>query len=186
MSNLPFVVQPRLKPIKEIIGNEDSGQLEIERRGYLSAGEKSFMQAQFNSEGVTRATLALVRDISREFKLTQEKAYEELQKVLGVTKAGQLAVKISEKFGEQINELTEMMVEIQVRRRLITAYCMVIYRISSNVSFDDFMELHPDLIDALADLYNDEEKKSTDRIKAAVPDAGTGEEASVEDLEKKS
>ena len=44
MGKLPFVVQPRLKAIKERIGSEDAGYIEIERRGYLTSGEKSFVQ----------------------------------------------------------------------------------------------------------------------------------------------
>lgn len=185
MSKLPFVVQPRLKPIKELIGSEESGQIEVERRGYLSAGEKSFMQAQFNSEGVTRATLTLVREIAREYNLGREQAYSELQSALGVLDASPLGAKILKKFSEQINELTDLMVEVQVRRRLITAYCMVIYRVNSAMDFEEFMEVHPDIIDGLASLYDDEERKSTDRIQAAVPEAETGAGNRAEDLEKK-
>jgi hypothetical protein len=34
MAKLPFVVEPRLKPIIEEIGSEESGKIQIERRGY--------------------------------------------------------------------------------------------------------------------------------------------------------
>ena len=44
MAPLPFVVEPRRKPIVERVGNEESGVIEIERRGYLTTGEKTFVQ----------------------------------------------------------------------------------------------------------------------------------------------
>lgn len=185
MSKLPFVVQPRLKPVKERIGNEETGILEIERRGYLTAGEKGFMQVQFSSDQVTKAMLALVRDISREFKLTQEQSYEELQKCLGVSTATDLGIEILVKFKDELDDLASMMVEVQARRRLVAAFCMLIYRIDETVTFDEFCELHPDLIEALADVYEQEEKRSLDRVKVGVDGADVGDIADVESLEKK-
>ena len=184
MSKLPFVVQPRLKPVVEVLGNEYSGTIEIERRGYLTAGEKTFLAAQFSSEGVTRMTLAIVRDIARKYGISQEKAYEELQGAIAVG-SGKYSDKILEDFREQIEELSGAMVEVEQRRRLVTAYCLVIYRIDPNTQFEDFMELHPDLIDALAALYEDEDRRSTERLVAAIEDADTGEDNTAQDLEKK-
>ena len=42
---IPFVVQPNLKPVKEQVGTETSGKIEIERRGYVTVSEKAFVQA---------------------------------------------------------------------------------------------------------------------------------------------
>lgn len=185
MSKLPFVVQPRLKPVKERIGTEETGILEIERRGYLTAGEKGFMQVQFSSDLVTKSMLALVRDISRAFSIDQEDAYQELQRCLGVSGATDLGIEILDKFKEELDELAGMMVEVQSRRRLVAAFCMIIYRINESITFDEFCELHPDLIEQLADLFEDEEKRSLDRVKAGVEGADVGDSENAETLEKK-
>ena len=52
---LPFVVQPRLAPVIEQVGNEESGIFEIERRGYLTVAEKAMVQqATQGDESVLR------------------------------------------------------------------------------------------------------------------------------------
>ena len=44
MGKLPFVVAPKLKSKIETLGTEVSGKIEIERKGYLTVGEKGFME----------------------------------------------------------------------------------------------------------------------------------------------
>lgn len=186
MSKLPFVVQPRVKAIKELIGTEESGIIEIERRGYLSAGEKGFMQVQFSNDKVTKAMLALVRDIARKFDISQEEAYHELQVCLGISEVGDLGEEILKEFGGRFDELSGLMVEIAASRRLVAAFCMLVYRVNEAITFDEFSDLHPDLIDALAALYEDEENRSTDRIAASVEGAEVGNGGDIGALEKKS
>jgi hypothetical protein len=42
---LPFVVAPRLEPIVETVGTDESGKIEIIRRGHLTVAEKAFISA---------------------------------------------------------------------------------------------------------------------------------------------
>ena len=66
MAKLPFIVEPRLKPITEVLGTEASGQIEIERKGFLSASEKSFMQVQAQTDDTTQRMVALTRKVGLE------------------------------------------------------------------------------------------------------------------------
>lgn len=186
MSKLPFVVQPRVKAVKELIGTDESGVIEIERRGYLTAGEKGFMQVQFSNDKVTKAMLALVRDIARKFGIGQDEAYRELQVCLGISEVGDLGEEILKEFGDRFDELSSLMVEVAASRRLVAAFCMLVYRVNEAITFDEFSDLHPDLIDALANLYEDEESRSTDRIKDSIEGAEVGDAGDAEALEKKS
>lgn len=182
MASLPFVVQPRLKPIIETIGDENIGTIQIERRGYLSAGEKNFLAAQFNSEDVTRKTLSLVRKIASKLKVSQEDAYEELQYALTGDSANPL---IEKNFSNDISELGAAIVDSNTRRQLVTAYCMIIYRVDSDVEFHDFLELHTDIVEGLAKLYDEEDAKTIDRLIDANTKAEVSQENTAENLEKK-
>ena len=65
MAKLPFVVEPRRKPEIVTIGTEDSGTIEIVRKGYLTAGEKAFMQSQSSNDTVLRSLLSLAREVAK-------------------------------------------------------------------------------------------------------------------------
>ena len=69
MAKLPFVVEPRLKPVTELVGTEDSGKIEIERRGFLSAGEKAFFSNGSQDSNVSELMIGLVRKVSSKYKL---------------------------------------------------------------------------------------------------------------------
>lgn len=185
MAKLPFVVTPRLQPIIETIGNENIGTIQIERRGYLTAGEKNFMSSQFNSELVTRKTLSLCRKIATECKIGQEEAYEVLQQVLGVEGNSKHAQRVESKFAEEISDLSSSMVDINSRRSLIAAFCMVLYRVDPSVEFEDFLDLHPDLVSGLSSLYEEEEAKTIDRLVESLEKNEASNENTAENLEKK-
>ena len=65
MAKLPFVVEPRLKPVLETIGSEDSGKIQVERRGYLTAGEKAFVGSSVSSNDVASVIIGIVRTIAK-------------------------------------------------------------------------------------------------------------------------
>ena len=55
MAKLPFVVAPKVKTSKVRLGTEETGVIEIEKRGYLSVAEKSFVDSVLQqSDGVTQ------------------------------------------------------------------------------------------------------------------------------------
>ena len=76
MPKLPFVVQPKRQSVLERVGNETCGVIEIERKGYLTAGEMAFVQRQTAQDDSTEMILSLIRKAAAKFKIDAQKAYE--------------------------------------------------------------------------------------------------------------
>lgn len=186
MAKLPFIVEPRLAPIKEVIGTEDSGKIEIERRGFLTAAEKAFSQAQVSGDGSTTALVGLVRKIGGELKLDMQKAYETVTECMTGEGDTKLHQTINAKYSGEIAEIMSQMAQQASRATLMNALCMLLYRVDPEFDVDDLANVHPDLIEALAQLYADEDARSTTRLKAAVEtDELEGTAESIDSLEKK-
>jgi hypothetical protein len=187
MAKLPFIVEPRLKPRKEIVGSEFSGQLEIERRGYLTAAEKAFVQAQVSEDTTTQDMVRLTRKIGSELKLDMQSAYELLTLVLqGESHTDELKA-IYTTHQNEISELLTSMATMQERKRLVQALSMLVYRVDGEIEADEVLAMHPDLLDALSGLFEDEEKRSVVRLQQLVEEDGgeAGDAGSIDALEKK-
>ena len=74
LSKLPFVVAPRANSRIELLGTEVSGQIEIERKGYLTVGEKSFMANVNSQDDVLQSVMKLSRTVAKKYKLGQQEA----------------------------------------------------------------------------------------------------------------
>lgn len=185
MAKLPFVVQPRLKPRIEVVGSEESGQIEIERRGYLTAAEKAFIQTQVGSDTATQLLVNLCRSIASAEKLDMNKAYDTVVDILSGKMPTQRHRNVHEAHQEAIDDLMTQMGTIETTKRLMQAHCMLLYRVSDEIAVEETLELHPDLIDALADLYYDEEMRSLSRLEDAIQQTAEGTASMVESLEKK-
>jgi hypothetical protein len=48
------------------------------------------------------------------------------------------------------------------RRKIISATCLLYFRISQDWTIEDTMEMHPDLVDSLYILFQEEDVKSTE------------------------
>lgn len=168
MSKLPFVVEPRRKPIVENVGTEESGQIAIERRGYLSSGEKAFVQQALSSDSASLQIINLARKVSSQNKITLDEAYNLCVSILAGTAAGskqaELAEKVEKELFEDFSELLKNLSSIQAKETLIKAFCLLQYRIDLDLSMSDVMDLHPDIISGLANLYDEEEARSTERM----------------------
>ena len=162
MSKLPFVVAPRLNSRIETIGSDISGKIEIERKGFLSVGEKSFMSNVSAQDDVLKLVMKVSRAVASEYKLGQQDAYQQV--VLAVTEPEKCSHPVYDKFADEIAELATIMMAAEQKKQLMAAYCMLLYRVSEEISMDDVISLHEDLVDALADLYIDEESKSLARL----------------------
>ena len=158
---LPFVVAPRLEPVMELIGSAESGQIEIERRGYLTVAEKSFMSAATANDNTTSLLRGLAFKISRETGHSQMDVMEDISK-LETAKESYLDPYI----GEILEAMTKM-VEFQHRRGIIAATCLLMYRIDRNWTVDDTMELHEDIRIGLEKLYEDEEAKNLEALEVS-------------------
>jgi hypothetical protein len=189
MAKLPFVVAPRQKPVKVRIGTEESGIIEIERKGYLTAGEKSFMQANGNSDKILRSLMDLSRKIASDKKIALEESYELVSSAIqGDTSKD--ATALWKKYEEELSEVTSNMIKQSQSSVLLKCFCLLLYRISDEFEFSQVLELHEDIITGLADLYDKEDQKSNERLAGELLE-GVDEEASeektddLEELEKK-
>lgn len=179
MAKLPFVVEPRVKPIVEEVGSEESGKIQIERRGYLTSGEKAFFQQVKQSDQGTARLIGLSRKVSRSLGLEMPKAYEAVIRVLSGAAAGDADKKIEEEFAEELSGVIQELANGQASDELLMAACLLRYRIDAEIQMDEVMKLHPDIILGLASLYRDEENKVLERLE-------TKEEQSIEKVVKKS
>lgn len=185
MSKLPFVVQPRLKPIIERLGTEETGIIEIERRGYLTAGEKAFLQQTMSADDVSMKLMALVRKAARDLKVSVNDAHQAIINSMSGQAGGSLENKVAVKYASEIEEITTLAMGTENRRLVAQASCMLMYRVDPDLEIADIMELHPDLLEALAALCLDEESKSTDRLAEQQEDSEKLDPDSFEALEKK-
>lgn len=164
---LPFVVQPRLQPIVDKIGSDASGVIEIERKGYLSVAEKAIVQGVSTGDTSVRQMFALAGRIGKETGKQQAEVAKDLME--------QPMPAYLLPYQEEINDCIMMMLEFQERTSVIQATSLLICRIDDSWTIEQTMDLHPDLIEALARLYIDEENKSVDLLEQAVADSGAAE-----------
>lgn len=188
MVTLPFVVQPRRQPILEQIGTEESGIIQIERRGYLTSGEKAFVQQVQQFDSGTTEIIALSRRVARTFTLGLDKAYSIIIGVISSnTDSGDLEIasKVEEEFPSELADIIRSLSANQVREDLIFACCMLRYRVDTEFRIDQIHQIHPDLIAALSALYREEEARSLEAFKVNK-DEEPPTALPIEEVEKKS
>lgn len=159
---LPFVLAPRRTPVKVLIGSEESGKIEIERRGYITGGEKAFMGQALSNDTSMNSVLTLTRKISKETGIDLETAYQYL--IAAITgesakvKSKKVYDEVCEKYADELTEVLQAMADVNQREVILKATCMVMYRIESSATINDVMELHEDIIHGLAKFYDEEER----------------------------
>lgn len=185
MSKLPFVVQPQRESVLERVGNERCGVLEIERKGFLTTGEMAFVQQQTAKDSSTEMILSLVRKVAAKFKIDAQKAYEAV--TAAITNGASTAVsrKVSEVYASEITEITQALIAQEHQKRLVCAYALIVYRVSEDFAIEEFMELDPELIDAVYELYEKEESRLAEDIVNNSEEDETEQASDVEELEKK-
>jgi hypothetical protein len=156
---LPFVVQPRLKSIIEELGSEESGTIRIERKGYLTVAEKQFVQNASEDD----TSLAQIHLLSA--KVAKAKGCTVAEALSSIGGAGDSS--LLEGFETEATSALAAMMVHQERQHLIHAACLLMLRLDVEVSMDDVLELHPDLLVALAILYREEEAKSIEALEEA-------------------
>lgn len=170
---LPFVVAPRLQPIKELIGSEDSGQIEIERRGYLTVAEKNFTQGALAGDDSISAMHALASKIARKEKKDQATVMVDFSR----NEAPYL-----EKYASEVSSVLVGMLAYQEKFKIVAGTSLLLSRISAEWSIEDTIELHPDILDGLVKLYEEEDRKCIDKL---VAESDTNDADKVEAAEGK-
>jgi hypothetical protein len=176
MAKLPFVVEPRLKPILEQIGSEESGKIQIERRGYLTSGEKAFFQQAKQSDQGTSGLINLSRKISRATGLDMTKSYEAVVRVISGAQGEEIDKVIENDFADELSGVLRDLTNGQTHDEILMSICLIKYRIDPSFDIEGIMEVHPDIVSGLAELYRQEEAKSTDRLVDAIKDESEGVE----------
>lgn len=161
--SLPFVVQPRLKPILEQVGTELSGIIEVERRGYLSVAEKAWVQTLEAEDGTQGRLHRLAIKVGSELNMDPREA-------LDLISTSQMEDPRLEPFHEELMVVLSEMTTFQSRRRIISATCLLVSRVDPEWDVEDTMKLHEDIIEGLDNLYNEEDARSVAALEAATTD----------------
>jgi hypothetical protein len=183
MSKLPFVVAPKVNSRIETLGSEISGKIEVERKGFLTVGEKSFMANVNNQDNVLQAVMKLSRSVATHYKLGQQDAYQQV--VLAVTEPEKCSHPVYDEFGAEIADLASLMLVTEQKKQLMMAFCMLLYRVDDSLTMDDIIDLHEDLIEALAQLFMDEEAKSLERLVDKEEEEAGPDDGDLGEIEKK-
>jgi hypothetical protein len=188
---LPFVVQPRQQPITEVIGTDESGKIEIERRGYLTTGEKAWVQQVQQYDDGSSEIVTVSRNVARKFGMGMDHAYKLVLKIISGTEPEkpeevEMVDAIEKQFAEDLTNVVKGLAMGQAKQELVYAACMLQYRVDSNFKVADINKVHPDLVQALAQLYRDEESRSLEAFQSTQPeDEESPPELSLEEKEKK-
>lgn len=171
MALLPFVVQPK-KNIEIIkVGNEDVGIFEIERKGYLSVAEKSFVENVTQGSDGIAGLVRLANRIAVEQKVSPEKAYTAITEVMSGKTGGKLAGLIATQYEDDIAIATSKMAESMQRRSIAAATILLQTRVNHEWSLQDTMGLDPLIVEQLTSLYDREEQRDPVGIKTASEEA---------------
>lgn len=160
MTKLPFVVAPKSKTKIVQIGNEEVGMLEIEKRGYLTVAEKSFVDSVMQSSDGITGLVKLASSIGRKRKITTEKAYTILIGIIDGSGSGSLSNNIADEYGAEISSLQAQMGESVQRKSIAAATILIQTRINSEWSIEDTMTLQPELLAEFSRFYDSEEQKT--------------------------
>jgi hypothetical protein len=188
MIKLPFVVEPRRQPILEKVGTEESGMIEVERRGYLTTGEKSFVQQVQQMDSGSNEIITLSRQVARRYALGMDKAYMLVLQIISAgaaadDKEAALISEIEQEFAEELTMVVKGMATAQMREDLVLAACLLQYRVNGEFALSDISGIHPDLIAGLAQLYREEEARMVSAFQEEKePEA---KPVSIEEAEKK-
>jgi len=169
MGKLPFVVEPRLPSIIEEIGSDESGKIQIERKGYLTVGERAFSQSSMEGVDVHGTVFSLVKKIAAGLKCTKEEAHASVTRLITDAPSCDLDEKVQENYEEDLTTILSLLVESQKRKELVQAYTLLLYRVDPTIQVSDVLGQHPDLISGLSKLFEEEEARSIKKLEEAMP-----------------
>lgn len=153
---LPFVVQPRQKTVVEKIGVEETGIIEIERRGYVTVGEKAMVDQAMQGSSAATQLRSLVASIAE----IENKEFSEVMSDLTADAAP-----------EYLNDWTDDIVKCfnaigieNAKRDMLQATALLISRIDAEWTIEDTMQQHQDLVKALSDFYVEENSDDLEEL----------------------
>lgn len=161
---LPFVIQPRVALSPATVGTEESGQISIQRRGYITVGEKALTQEAMKGFHAVADLYSLVQEIAEDVGKPPADVLVDLSTApapdyLALWQDAALA------------RLEAVQIE-NTRRAMVQATAILISRIDSDWTIEDTMQLHPGLVEAISDFYVNEEKGAEGVIAGAEDNTG--------------
>jgi len=157
---LPFIVQPRLQPIVEIVGTEDSGQIEIERKGYLTVSEKAIVQSAMKGDESLAETMRAAAKIAQAEGMTVGEVFNDIGK--------DPRPEYLEKHEDTLLEMFSSMMQQEQRMKLVAVTALILTRVDAGWDAASTSDLAPELIDAIFQLYQEEEKRSVEALEEAA------------------
>lgn len=159
MAKLPFIVAPKAKSKIIKIGNEETGVIEIEKRGYLSVAEKSFVDSVMQSSDAVANIVKLANIVARKKKIQVEKAYNIIIGLISGADTSGIASSVSEDFEEEISQIQAEMIDSMQRKAIAAATVLIKSRINPDWQIEDTMELQPEMISLFSEFYDSEEQR---------------------------
>lgn len=157
MRSLPFVVKPKRQFANVKIGNESTGIIEIERRGYLTVSEKAFVDGVTQGSDGIASIVSLATRVGSKTKHTTEDAFNGVMKAVQGDLEDPFAARIREEYPDEIGSILSEMTNAMQQRTVAAATILIRSRIDPEWSVDDTLDQDPELIVAFADFYAQEE-----------------------------
>jgi hypothetical protein len=167
---LPFVVQPRLKPIIERLGTEESGIIEIERKGYLTVSEKAVVQGAMGENNMLTDAYIAARGISQRHDVSVAQVFEDISSEV---QPGYLDGE-----DKEVSRILSAMIAHEEKLRLVASTAMIMSRVAPDWDPSDTVGIHPDLQAELYKLYTDEDRKCVEALEVAAKEIDKSQEGS--------
>jgi hypothetical protein len=161
MKGLPFLIQPKKKFEPYRLGTEDTGFLEIERRGYLTVSEKAFVDAVTQSSDGVASMIRLANRASGKYGVTVEAAYTGVMAAMGQGAKTKLSTNIQQDFADDISEVISAMTDAAQKRSIACATILIQSRINKDWSVDDTLEMDPELLEEFVRFYDMEDQRDS-------------------------
>lgn len=157
MKSLPFVVKPKKVFSKVQLGNESIGIFEIEKRGYLTVSEKSFVDSVMQGSDAVTLIVALATRIGSKTNHTIEDTYKAIIAAIQGGDIDAYAERIKEDYQAELADIVGQMGDSVQRRALAAATVMIKSRVDPEWTVEDTLEQHPDMINIISEFYGEEE-----------------------------
>ena len=141
------------------IGDDESGVFEIEKRGYLTVAEKTFVDNFTQNPELMRNLVRVCGVIASRYKKPKEECFKAIQTVLSGGAETKLEKDIEANYQDEIGDLTAQMADIQTRRTIAAATVLIQCRIDADWALEDTLGLEQQVIEQLCELYDSEEAK---------------------------
>lgn len=159
MRELPFVVRPKAAFRDVEVGTEESGIIKIQKRGYLTVAEKSFVDGVTQGSDGMSEIVTLAKKGARKYKKSTEEMFNVIMDTMSGNITTKLHAEVDDDFGRELSDIAISLSEAMQRRSLAASTILIQSRINPEWTVEDTVGLHPDLLEKLLEFYNEEEAK---------------------------